>query len=399
MTATEQASVVEQSLARVGAIELDVERLDLSIESDLALQDQVRLEGAAGEGAPTLRQQGNVLVVHQRGSHRLADGTPVVLRVPAERCPPIRGELQHGRLSVKNVFVGVDVKSGTGVLRVEGGTGPATLTSGSGRVSTHDREGAITLISGTGGVEASRINGRLNLNNGTGPTQISHCIGPIHANQGVGDFLLTDWMGEIRLNIGTGAATFKRCDVVRASLNSGSGAVRFEKGVLGGLNLVAGSGAVISTALLAQVPNGASPKDEQTYQVEAGSGNVSFALPKDIPARVEVVVKEGEVESEVPLVNVGRPGPRSAARRYVGVSNTAIGRGEAPKVNLRIRSEKGDVELRLDGKVRTRSGRGSGAAEEQRAIDRDDEIRAILDALERKEISVDDAEALLDAIT
>ena len=399
MTATAQPGLVEHSLEGIESIRLDVDQLDLRIESEPALPGIVRLEGAVGEHAPELRSEGGHLVLHQRGRHRPpTEKTSVVLCVPRDHCPPIDGEVNTGQLLLKDINASVNVKSGTGAVRIEGGTGPATLSSGTGHASAHNREGSINLNSGTGGVEASRINGPLKLNNGTGHVRVTDCIGPIRANQGAGDFSVSKWMGEIHLNIGSGTTTFKNCDVQHASLNSGSGAVRFERGTLEGLKLTAGAGEVVSTALLAEGPNGAAPTKEQTYEVTAGSGDITFALPKDIPARVEAIVKDGEVISDVPLVNVGRPGPKSAARRYVGVTTVSTTRDLSPLLNLRLQSDKGDITLRLDGKVRMRSNAASEDVQPGESDGNDAEVRAVLDALERKEISVDEAEALLEKI-
>jgi hypothetical protein len=246
--------------------------------------------------------------------------------------------------------------------------------------------------------------GPISLNAGRGAMRVSGCVGPVAANAGVGGFSASDWMGEIHLNLGrTGTASFTNCDVQHATVNSGTGEVRFEGGTLGGLRLNA-RGAVVCTSVLGLVPSGGTPPGEQTYEVNSSSGDISFTLPKDVPARIEAVVKDGEVVSDVPLVSAARQGPRGAARRFVGVSAVSGTRNDPPKLTLRLRSDRGNIRLHLDGMVRTRTSGGAaegGSAgvggEEGRGGD-DDEVRAVLAALARREISVDEAEALLERI-
>src|SRR5688500_12295025 len=121
MTATAQPGLVEHSLEGIESIKLDVNQLDLRIETDPAVGGVIRLEGAVGEHAPELRSEGRQLVLHQRGRHRPPTDAPVVLCVPRDYCPPIDGEVNSSQLLLKDIYASVNVSSGTGALRIEGG--------------------------------------------------------------------------------------------------------------------------------------------------------------------------------------------------------------------------------------------------------------------------------------
>jgi hypothetical protein len=124
------------------------------------------------------------------------------------------------------------------------------------------------------------------------------------------------------------------------------------------------------------------------------------------------------VTSDVPLVEVGLPGQRGSARRYVGVANIAAGSAPDRRIDVRVRAEKGDVHLRLPvavaastpsrpetpriagtpGTPTAARSREKQVGDGQQQIGRTEAVHAVLDALERREISVAQAEALLSAL-
>ena len=78
------------------------------------------------------------------------------------------------------------------------------------------------------------------------------------------------------------------------------------------------------------------------FDIETHSGDIAVQAPLGAPIRVEVLINNGDVRSDIPLVSVGRPGPRGAIQRLVGGTNP----GDAERINLRLRAERGDVRLR-----------------------------------------------------
>lgn len=78
------------------------------------------------------------------------------------------------------------------------------------------------------------------------------------------------------------------------------------------------------------------------YDIETSSGDIAVQAPLGAPIRVEVLVNSGDVRSDIPLVSVGRPGPRGSTQRLVGGTNP----GDGERINLRMRTDRGDVRLR-----------------------------------------------------
>jgi hypothetical protein len=79
-----------------------------------------------------------------------------------------------------------------------------------------------------------------------------------------------------------------------------------------------------------------------TFDVETHSGNISLDVPYGAALRVEALVTSGEVRSDVPLVTVGRPGPRGSTQRYVGGTTP----GADPRMSLRLKTDRGDIRVR-----------------------------------------------------
>lgn len=79
-----------------------------------------------------------------------------------------------------------------------------------------------------------------------------------------------------------------------------------------------------------------------TFDIETHSGNIMLDVPYGAPMRVEALVASGEVRSDVPLVTVGRPGPRGSTQRFVGGTTP----GTEPRMSLRLKTDRGDIRVR-----------------------------------------------------
>ncbi|RIK43424.1 MAG: hypothetical protein DCC58_09605 [Chloroflexi bacterium] len=87
---------------------------------------------------------------------------------------------------------------------------------------------------------------------------------------------------------------------------------------------------------------GHGPVAPGTFDLETHSGNIILDVPYGAPMRVEALVTSGEVRSDVPLVTVGRPGPRGSTQRYVGGTTP----GDDLRMNLRLKTDRGDIRVR-----------------------------------------------------
>src|SRR6266545_4207817 len=85
----ETASATTFPLEHVHDIEIDAERMDLTVEGDAALSDELTLAGATGQDAPRLILEDTTLRLVQEGRHQPGGTGRLILRVPAKGCPAI----------------------------------------------------------------------------------------------------------------------------------------------------------------------------------------------------------------------------------------------------------------------------------------------------------------------
>jgi hypothetical protein len=128
-------------------------------------------------------------------------------------------------------------------------------------------------------------------------------------------------------------------------------------------------------------------RGNEQFHFATGRGSIVLDIHEDQPTRVELIVNRGSASSDIPLVEVGRPGPRSSTRRYVGVSDSS----ESERILVRAHTNRGDIRVRSVAAERERppsSGRS----------DRDRQRRAILEALARGKLTAEEADILLAAM-
>ena len=138
------------------------------------------------------------------------------------------------------------------------------------------------------------------------------------------------------------------------------------------------------------------------YEIETSGGDVSIQVPLGLPARVEVLVNSGDVRSDIPLVSVGRPGPRGSTQRLVGGTNPVDGE----RINLRIRTDRGDVRLRAvrpapaapPAPPRSPTPPTPPAPPLAPANEREERMQTILNAVAGGSLSIAEAEKLLEAL-
>ena len=334
----------------------------------------------------------------------------------------------HGRIDAAGVRGQLRLKSGHGDLSLHSAGGDADLSTGKGDVAIDWFEGTVTATTGYGRLRVERLSGQARLKSGNGEVEIHDSAANIRASSGNGDVTLAAVGGEVELKSGRGAVTISAPRALHGRATTGMGAIRVEGGSVGDLRLSTGMGAVSCSADLAP----------GTYELTTGMGRVDLALSATVAARVDAQTSFGQVQSDFPLVRVGRSGPLGfGAVRMVG----SIGEGE-PQADVSLRTGKGEISLRRAGSYASTPGarearpaaapaaewpaqapyarsdqepaqqvgqnqepaasaqsdQGPVAAEPERKA-RPDSTRAVLEALARHDITPAEAEDLLSGLT
>lgn len=143
------------------------------------------------------------------------------------------------------------------------------------------------------------------------------------------------------------------------------------------------------------------PLQPGRFSFVSTAGDVVVDVPNDVPVRTELLITSGDVSSDIPLVEVGRPGPRGVVRRYVGATDGA----EEERILVRLKSDRGDLRLRsvpmppADSSASVaRQAPTTPSAATVPAGRGSESVRIILEALARGDLSPREAEVLLDAI-
>jgi DUF4097 and DUF4098 domain-containing protein YvlB len=342
---------VRVSLGQAARLRIEWQAGDLSIAGVPSLESVAEVD-CDGRSGVIVWREGAEVIVRQQAGH--TDGE---VRLPVERAPAVVVSAGNGDIEARHIFGDLEVMLGHGDLSVTGGAGRLSTRLGSGDTSIADWQGPVHSASGTGDLEIERCSGSLHLEIGTGDLEVADCAGDAVVQAGTGDVQLRRHHG----------------GRLRVRVNAGD--IEVQEGELLAFRLATGSGDVESTAqLVGQPPAGsdrageageamAEPNEDDAlppeglYAIETGVGDVHLDVPAEAPVRVEVIAVRGEVDSDVPLVSVGRPGPRGAAQRLVGVQPPAA---DGERLEVRVKTLSGDVEIRARGSGRTRGRERAG---------------------------------------
>ncbi len=231
-----------------------------------------------------------------------------------ERCPvEVRVRTGKGDVTLGTGAEQVDVTCGMGAVRITGFAGACALQTGLGEVTLADGQGSARIRTGKGKVEIR--DGTLDLEATTG-------LGEVHLDRLSG-------RANVRTALGDLAVVQARALALEAQ--TGNGAVRLG-GEFRAIRARSGFGGI------AAQPSRLSGSAELT----TGNGSIDVTLPSGQAIRVDAGTGRGQVESDVPLMPVGQPGPEGYfSRRVVGT----FGSGEI-EATLRVRTGNGNVRLR-----------------------------------------------------
>lgn len=228
------------------------------------------------------------------------------------------GRRMDVRLVLPSTIQDADVKTGLGEIAATGLRGAARLQTGNGEIGVKDFVGGeLKIQSGNGEVKVEGARGHVRVSSGNGEIELTRVEGQIEANTGNGEIEIElAGPSQVRANSGMGDVEVKGEAVVDARVNTGKGDLECGAALLPG-----------------------------KHSFNTGMGDISVRLHPDASARVELQTGFGDVDSDFPLVRVGRSGPMGfGGARMVG----SIGEGE-PQVELTMKTGKGDLTLSRAG--------------------------------------------------
>lgn len=306
----------------------------------------------------------------------------------------------QGQVRIAEGAGNINLDSGKGDIGVSGREGGMTLRSGMGDVRIARCRGSMAIALGKGDVALDTCDGEVSIKLGSGDIAASDCSGGLTISNGNGDIsitrpraaLLAIQMANGDISIRGGSLTGLNARSARGDISSSShlllipdaptshptGTVHVEPNDPNpvsrllrsrGIEFMAGDkGVRISTGPFefeasdhgvrlakgtfsfeasddgVRIVNTESSSygDLGAYDVATSNGDVSVDVPAGTPLRVEALVNGGDVKSDVPLVSVGRPGPRGSTQRFVGVTEPHLN----TRINLRVRTDRGDIRVR-----------------------------------------------------
>jgi DUF4097 and DUF4098 domain-containing protein YvlB len=336
-----------------------------------------------------------------------------------------------GDVHVSRSHGGVEVSLGKGDIHLEADAGNVAVKLGAGDVVSVDCSGALSVKLGAGDVIVNRPRAQiLTVKNGSGDVMIkSGTIAGLGIQLAKGDIVSTAQIQHVVSSTRTDTAnraeqreSGEESAVTRVlrthgmDFEAGDHGVRFalpgfefeasDAGVRiskGGSSFTAGDDGVRITLGDSAAPG--------TFNAETAKGDISMDIPIGAPVRVEALVNGGTVRSDIPLVSVGRPGPRGTVQRFVGVSDP----NAEDRINVRVKTDRGDIRLRSTAKAPEAPAPPatpvpaqppkpfspfSPDADTQRSpiVTREQRMRAILDNLSRGAITIEEADMQLNAL-
>ncbi len=290
----------------------------------------------AEPGIPGIVSFDGTLEVTTRGSTLLVS-QPDLDEANAEVILPatvrnLRCATGHGELRIEDVQADVRATTGWGDVILAHSRGAVKAETGLGAVTVSAWLGPLTLASGAGRILVEGAEEDVKATTGKGDITIREAEGRVEARTGMGHLVAAGLTGDTTLQTGKGDILVTEIDGARVEVQTGRGAIALS-GRLAGLKARTGAGEIVCRCAL-----GAG-----AYDVKSGHGDVTLDLPVDAELRVDATTRHGHIESNLPLVKVGGYGPEGYfGRRLVG----AVGHAdEAHQSHVLITAGHGDIRI------------------------------------------------------
>jgi hypothetical protein len=220
--------------------------------------------------------------------------------------------------------------TGAGDISLCSVTCDCALQSSAGEISVRDASGVLEVTTGMGDVGVSRFDGLVTVRTGSGDAELADCNCGGSVSTGSGEMKALGVSGAWSFRSGAGDIKVRVRGEAMLDVVTGAGDVEITSGSLSRLSLQSGSGDIDCSSLLA------GPR----HQVSTGHGDITVAIAERPGARLQILTRHGDVDSEYPLVMVGKQGRHSAdGGRYVGnIGDSAI--------DVELRTQSGDIKIK-----------------------------------------------------
>ena len=158
----------------------------------------------------------------------------------------------------------------------------------------------------------------------------------------------------MHIRLASGDVDMEQIDAQTVSVGVSSGDVNMQDGRIGALRIEASRSDMSIENIL---PAG-------DWDVSTRHGDIQIVLPDDTNARIDAATRHGDIESDVPLVGVGRPG---RAARHGGRMVGTIGQVSDTLPELHFESLHGDIEIEMTGRSSPFAGQTDAPRKTKRA--------------------------------
>ncbi len=239
----------------------------------------------------------------------------------------------HGRLRIGIPAVlempHIQITTSRGDLSLESLQGRIVLNSHLGDIKVKDSGGSLEARSGKGDIEVERFHGQVRAHSGAGDVELEQCDMGGSGHTGSGDIEGRGLGGSWEMHTGSGDVTIDVQGSASFQIATGSGDIEVRGGIVERLEARTGSGDVECASVL----------HGMAHRLTTGAGDIQLAIANPPGARLQAITRMGSINSEFPLVMVGKQGPHSGAgSRYVGKV------GEGP-VEIELRTSCGDIDI------------------------------------------------------
>jgi DUF4097 and DUF4098 domain-containing protein YvlB len=200
---------------------------DVRVEAADVDTTDVEVTGHGEEHVRVEQRDDTVEVVAPPRGGGLFGAPPAVhVRVRLPRASRLQTKLGSADLSTTGPLGDVNLKTGSGTVRLETVDGEGVVKTGSGDVAVQAVTGELSATTGSGTVELGELGGRAEVTSGSGDVRVRSAAGELAVKTGSGDLEILDVGGDTALRTGSGTVVVGRVRRGQLVAKTGSGDIR-----------------------------------------------------------------------------------------------------------------------------------------------------------------------------